>query len=153
VTPADYVNEIVIPTIREFGDKRRSRRHAYLACIVTFHIKDHLKVAGESDIDVVMRSSDSKAFDLVRSVCNGTKHVSTHSTHSIAFKIGADYERPPSLAGVAMCGLSYVGDTKGGREIAQGSLRIDIYGACRETLEIFQKQFPAQLGTCNLSGI
>jgi hypothetical protein len=41
MTPADFVNDIVVPTVREFRDVRRSRRRAYLACIIVFHIKDH----------------------------------------------------------------------------------------------------------------
>jgi hypothetical protein len=43
MTPAEYVNDIVVPTVREFRDEPRSQRRAYLACMVTFHIKDHLQ--------------------------------------------------------------------------------------------------------------
>jgi hypothetical protein len=57
MTPAEYVTEIVIPTVRECRDNRRSRRYAYLACIVTFHIKDHLKKAGATLIEDKMRTA------------------------------------------------------------------------------------------------
>ena len=43
MTPAEFLDEIVVPTLRECRDERRSRRRAYLACIAVFHIKDHLK--------------------------------------------------------------------------------------------------------------
>ena len=45
MTPADFMNEIVAPTLREFRDDRRSRRRAFLACVAVFHVKDHLKKA------------------------------------------------------------------------------------------------------------
>jgi hypothetical protein len=35
MTPAEFMDEIVVPTLREFRDDRRSRRLAYLACVVT----------------------------------------------------------------------------------------------------------------------
>ncbi|MCJ2089055.1 hypothetical protein MKK88_24160 [Methylobacterium sp. E-005] len=34
------MGEIALPTVLEFKANRLSRRHAYLACIATFHIKD-----------------------------------------------------------------------------------------------------------------
>jgi hypothetical protein len=150
VTPSEYVNEIVVPTIKEFRDNRTSRRHAYLACIVIFHIKEHLRVFGETNIDVVMKS---KAFDSVRSICNGTKHVVTDASHNIRFESGTDYVRPPAFCNVMICGLSYLGDTKGGREIFDGRARIDLYGACREALQMFKLKFPTVLANCDLSDV
>jgi hypothetical protein len=43
MTPAEYMNGIVVPTPRGLRDNRRSRRHTYLACIAVFHVKDHLR--------------------------------------------------------------------------------------------------------------
>src|SRR4030095_3617626 len=109
MTPAQYVDQIVIPTVREFRDNRRSRRHAYLACLVTFHIKDHLAKAGETRIETKMRTGRSpKAFDLVRAICNGTKHVETNGSHPhpIQFQAGTDYDRPPARASEMIVGLS-----------------------------------------------
>src|SRR4051812_38259551 len=78
--PADYCTEIVIPTVLDLKSHRLSRRHAYLAAIVAFHIKDHLHTAGEKQIEKTMRA-DGLEFDLVRGICNGTKHVETDSKH------------------------------------------------------------------------
>ena len=39
MTPADFMNEIVVPTLRDLRDDRRSRRRAYLACIAVFHLE------------------------------------------------------------------------------------------------------------------
>jgi hypothetical protein len=80
MTPADFVNDIVVPTVREFRDVRRSRRRAYLACIIVFHIKDHLRKAGAKQIEDTIRKATGDGFDAVRAVCNGTKHVVTNQS-------------------------------------------------------------------------
>lgn len=141
MTPKEYLNEIVVPTLQEFEHNRLSRRHAYLACIAIYHIKDHLKAAGEKDIEATMRASGSQAFDLVRSICNGSKHFSTDGSHEIQFRAGTDYGRPPAFAGVMVCGLSYFGDTKGGREVHHDGQRFDIYRACYEVVQLYEKNY------------
>lgn len=79
MTPADFLTEIVLPTVREFGANRRSRRRAYLAAIVTFTLKDHRSKAGEKGVETTMRAAAGLAFDVVRGVANGAKHVQTTS--------------------------------------------------------------------------
>ena len=64
MTPAEYVNEIVLPTVREFGEHRRCRRRAYLACIVAFHIKDYLQRAGARQIEDAIRKVTTDDFDV-----------------------------------------------------------------------------------------
>ena len=117
MSPSEYVIEIVAPTFMEFKHERRSRRRAYLACVMVFQIKDYLKRAGETGIEQRMRQSTGDAFDVVRGVCNGAKHVAMDSSHSIRFRAGDDWDRPPAIAGLAIAGLSLVGDGDGGREI------------------------------------
>lgn len=151
MTPADYVTEIVIPTVRECRDNRQSRRSAYLACIVTFHINDHLKRAGVTGVEEKMRTVCDSHFDLVRGVCNGTKHVATNLSHPIPFEAGRDYYRPPAFAGVMVAGLSMLGDTKGARIIRHNNMKFDLYGSVKKVLTEFTLQFPDQLGACDLS--
>lgn len=151
MTPAEYVTEIVVPTVRECRDNRRSRRCAYLACIVTFHIKDHLKKAGAGPIEDKMRVACPGHFDVVRGVCNGAKHVATDQSHPIPFATGRDYYRPPAIAGVMVTGLSMLGDTKGARVIQHANKKYDLYGSAKAVLVEFQRQFPGYLDTCDLS--
>lgn len=75
-------------TLREFRDERRSRQRAYLACIAVFHVKDHLRKAGEKGVEPTMRGACGAAFDVVRGICNGTKHVETDGSHVISFRAG-----------------------------------------------------------------
>jgi hypothetical protein len=97
--PGDYVEEIVLPTMRDFGSNPRSRRHAYLTCMAVFHIRDHLKVAlkvSKADIDRKMQAATtatSNSFDVVRAICNGTKHAGPDHYNPIKFRPGDDFDR------------------------------------------------------------
>jgi hypothetical protein len=37
-----YLNEIVEPTIEDFKNNPTSERHAFLACVVVYHVIDYL---------------------------------------------------------------------------------------------------------------
>ena len=134
MTPAEYVTEIVAPTLRECKDERQSRRRAYLACITVFHVKDHLKEAGETGIEKSMRLHTGEAFDVVRAVCNGAKHVKTDPKHRIPVRAGDDWYRPPAVAGLMVADLSVLGDGDGGREFEHADIRHDIYSCARRVL-------------------
>jgi hypothetical protein len=133
------MNEIVVPTLRDLRDDRRSRRRAYLACIAVFHLKDHLKKAGEARIEDAMRTECGVAFDVVRGVCNGTKHVETDGTHAIAFRGGADTDRPPAIFGVAIFDVSRFDDAVGGREVRHGGDRLDVYECAKALVLAYRK--------------
>jgi hypothetical protein len=158
--PGDYVEEIVLPTMRDFGSNPRSRRHAYLTCMAVFHIRDHLKVAlkvSKADIDRKMQAATtatSNSFDVVRAICNGTKHAGPDHYNPIKFRPGDDFDRPAARAGEMQAGISRFGDPAGGREIGHDpKARADIYTACRTTLAAFCSVFPHHLGNCDLSGL
>ena len=115
-----------------------------------FHLKDHLKKAGEKGVETAMRAASGVAFDVVRGICNGTKHVETDGTHPILFKAGDDRYRPPAIAGVMVVGLSVLGDSKGGREIKHGRARLDLYQCAKAVAEAYQKSYPDHFATCDL---
>lgn len=152
MTPQNYMDEIVLPTVIEFKNEPRSRRQAYLACIVTFHIKDHLKAAGEQNIEQTMRAAGD-AFDVIRGVCNGAKHVQTDQNHLIAFSAGDDWDRPPAVLGQMVLGVSRLGDPDGGREIGAGPQRHDIYSAVKDILTAFCSSYATHLGATDLTGV
>jgi hypothetical protein len=141
--PADYALEIIVPIVREFRDDRRSRRRAFLACIVTYHLKDYLEKSG-ADVEAAMKMfGRATCFEVVRAVCNGTKHRGWRASHAenIQFVPGDDYDRPPCVAGLAVCDLSRVGDIYGGREVAQNLGGIDIYRAVKTCLREYYFHF------------
>jgi hypothetical protein len=42
MTPEEYMREIMEPTIKDLAQNRASKRHAFLACVVTYHTIDYL---------------------------------------------------------------------------------------------------------------
>ncbi len=150
MTPAEYMDEIVIPTLREFRDERRSRRRAYLACIAVFHVKDHLKKAGEKDVEKTMSATCGVAFDVVRGVCNGTKHVGTDERHVVAFRAGDDSDRPPAILGELVLDVSRFDDAHGGRDVRHGDERFDVYECAKAVVVAYQKLYPQHLGGCDV---
>jgi hypothetical protein len=152
--PAEYVREVVLPTAHEYNQDRRSRRLMYLTCIAVFHIKDHLAKAGEEDINERMRSAVGQSFDVVRAICNGTKHAGPDKRNRIKFRPGEDFDRPPARAGEMEAGISRSGDLEGGREIGfDPSKRFTIYEECIATLKAFCVAFPDHFRHCDLSGL
>jgi len=150
MTPAQFMDEIVTPTLREFRDERRSRRRAYLACIAVFHLNDHLKKAGEKRIENAMRKECGIAFDVVRGVCNGTKHLETDGSHPVAFRAGDDTERPPMIWGEAVWDVSRWDEGVGGREVAHEGDKHDLYDCVKAVAVAYQKLYPARLNGCDL---
>jgi hypothetical protein len=71
----------------------------FLTCMAVFHIKDHLSKAGEARIEERMRSAVGDSFDVVRAICNGTKHAGPDRHNRIKFArattlIGRQQEPP-----------------------------------------------------------
>lgn len=66
MTPQQYMTEIVLPTLEEYVADTSSRRKAYLACMVTYHMADYLKAAGVRDPQADMIGSCEGAWRVVK---------------------------------------------------------------------------------------
>jgi hypothetical protein len=42
MTPEEYMRDIMQPTLKDLVQNRTSKRHAFLACVVTYHMIDYL---------------------------------------------------------------------------------------------------------------
>jgi len=95
-TPRQYVEQIVLPTLREFLTACDDRRRAYLACLVICHCADitglaeaatapgfaalrgrprrHALNAATKAVQDEMRQRCGGMFDVVQGIANGTKH-------------------------------------------------------------------------------
>ena len=113
MTPAEYVMKSFRPPSKNFRDDRRSRRRAYLG-LVSLSITS--KIILKRRVKWASAGKCPDTFELVRSICNGSKHVETDHTHEIQFQAGSDWDRPPAFAEVTRTGISYLGDVFGGRE-------------------------------------
>ena len=112
----DYIEKIVETTIEEFRANPTSVRHAFLACLVTYHTVDYLsqskgKKAKTLSEEFCKRSLD---FQLLCDIANSFKHVSVGEKCNPRVQSFEIISRPPAQAGVAICGLSQVGDTEDG---------------------------------------
>jgi hypothetical protein len=75
-----YITEIIDPTISEFEANPRSRRHAFLACVATFHCIDYLARPGSPAGIRSQFKKENKAFATVDRVAHAFKHMkSSHS--------------------------------------------------------------------------
>jgi hypothetical protein len=75
--PAEYMSQIVLPTVDEYLATTGDRRRAYLACIATYHVRDYLARAEDvsvGEIERNMRGVCANSFDVVEGICNGSKH-------------------------------------------------------------------------------
>ena len=148
----EYFIEILVPTVREFREHPHSRRHAYLACFVVYHWKDYLKFDGIDVEPLAKTFGRCTSWEVVRAVANATKHCQMipNSKHpeNISFTAGEDYLRPPCVAGLAVCDLSVIGDTVGGREVPGG---LDIYKSVKVVLKNLQLHLTDVLGSLDIS--
>ena len=152
MTPAEFMTEIALPTALEFRQDLHSRRRAYLTCIAVFHVKDHLSKAGAQGIEAAVRGRTDDMFDVVRGVCNGTKHVQTDARHRVAFAAGDDTDQPDLGYGVGGFGVGRF-DGIGGREIEVDGRRVDLYNACAAVLRAYVALYPQHFAGCDLSAL
>jgi hypothetical protein len=111
---------IVDPTIADFRDHPASRRHAFLACAVTFHCIDYIAQVDKSQNLRQGFRKENSDFATVDRVAHAFKHVesgNSKSSENQPLHVTSVFARPPALAGVMQCGLSRLGDLQGGVEI------------------------------------
>ncbi len=142
-----YVEQIVAPTITDFEKYRYSRRHAFLACLVTFHTVDYL----EHPKNAANRRKDfrkeSKAFAVFDRVAHAFKHVKSgnkNDKHNRPLSVEHVYSRPPALAGVAQCGLSRCNDPGG--VALWGGDSADLLATVKEAVKFLRRKCSAALG-------
>jgi hypothetical protein len=108
-----YMTEIVEPTISDFEANPTSVRHAFLACVVTFHSIDYLpkKSANRGSF-----RKESPEFSTVDRIAHAFKHVETGHVQSDIkpLKAGDVIERPPAKWSEGVWGLSRWNDAIGG---------------------------------------
>jgi len=112
-----YLDEIVEPTITEFEGNPMSVRHAFLACVVTFHSIDYLAYPKKPASLRQTFDYQSPEFEMVDRVAHAFKHVisgNAASRRKPPLKSADVIARPPAIPGALVPGLSRVGDAIGG---------------------------------------
>jgi hypothetical protein len=118
---AQYLDEIVDPTVADFEANPTSRRHAFLACVVIAHAADYSAGSREE------HKRQSKDFRLVDQVAHALKHVrsSLHQSQVIV--------RPPAVWGQAVWDLSPWDDAMGGVTI-DNDVNVDLLEAAKKAV-------------------
>ncbi|HCL65149.1 MAG TPA: hypothetical protein DIC56_09980 [Rhizobium sp.] len=137
MTPKEYMKEILLPTLSEYEEDTQSRRRAYLACIVVYHLSDYLKKAGADNPAKKMCNQCTTAWNVVHAVAIGAKHRdNAENKNPLKFTAGSDAYRPPARAGLLECGWSILGDHEGSIVIdaSEDNLMADVLQALRGVL-------------------
>jgi len=129
-----YLDEIVEPTVRDFDEHPTSRRHAFLACVATFHAIDYLAYPSKRSSSLRQRfGKQSPEFRIIDQVAHAFKHVISGNRANPDLRMGDVIPRPPAFSGVMVAGLSFLGDRKGGVTIF-GQHSVDLRWALRQAI-------------------
>lgn len=137
-----YLEQIVEPTIADFERCPYSRRHAFLACLVTFHTVDYIAHPRDSgNLRHAFREA-SKEFAIVDRVAHAFKHVETGNSNNAYHQpllVEGVYSRPPAKAAAMQCGASRLGDTIGGVAL-WGEDNGDLLPAVKQAVEFLRSK-------------
>jgi hypothetical protein len=101
-----YLDEIVDPTIKDFEQNPTSVRHAFLACVVTFHAIDYLAYPRKSRTLRQQFQKASPDFAHVDEVAHAFKHVAVGGRGNPKLRAHEVISRPPFIWGVGVWGKS-----------------------------------------------
>ena len=132
-----YMDEIVDPTITEFKANPASRRHAFLACVTTFHTIDYLTRPQKPGNLRRSFCDECEDFALVDRVAHAFKHVQSMSPNQTPLKMENVLRRPPAICGEMVVGLSRCGDASGGVTLS-GNLDLDLLPVVKSAAEFLR---------------
>lgn len=138
-----YLAEIVGPTIKDLGANPMSKRHAFLACVVTFHTIDYLAFPKSSKERRQSFRGKSPSFALVDRIAHAFKHVKTGQEGNMSnplLKTDAVIVRPPAIPGELILGLSILGDGVGGLIVIDRNQAYDLGNVLSQTIIFLRSQ-------------
>jgi len=137
-----FLDEVVEPTIADFEANPTSRRHAFLACVATFHGVDYLAHPKKPQSLRQKFNEESAEFALVDRVAHAFKHVvSGHeaSPHRPPLNAADVIPRPPAFWGTMVWDLSRWDDAVGGVTLDR-ERDIDLLVALKQTVAFLRAQ-------------
>ena len=132
-----YMDEIVDPTITEFKANPASRRHAFLACVTTFHTIDYLTRPQKPGNLRRSFCDECEDFALVDRVAHAFKHVQSGSPNQTQLNVENVLRRPPGAIGEFEIGLSRIGDECGGVTLSE-NLDLDLLPVVKNAAEFLR---------------
>lgn len=140
-----YLEQIVDPTIADFEKYPHSRRHAFLACLVTFHTLDYIEYPKKTGSRRNDFRKESIAVDRVAHAFKHVKSGNDKNKHSRPLRVDHVYSRPPAKCGVMQCGASRLGDTTGGVGLWRED-SVDLLPTVKEAVEFLRTKCRCRAG-------
>jgi hypothetical protein len=134
-----YLDEIVEPTIADFEQNPTSVRHAFLACVATFHSIDYLAYPRKPQPLRQLFRRQSTDFALVDRVAHAFKHVASGNPTGEWLVSAEVISRPPAVWGSAVWDLSKWDDPTGGVTL-DSDRGVDLLGAIKRTVDFLRKK-------------
>ena len=129
MTPQQYWQEVVSPTVEEYRTDPTSLRRSILSAITIVHFADNLIFNGINTVQGKTFAAARQFFDLITVDCPEAgqlyslaivgKHMKQGSNPSPRHTIEDVFKRPPAVLGQAVWGISRWGDEIGGVEFAK----------------------------------
>jgi hypothetical protein len=127
---AQYLEEIVEPTVRDFEQNPTSRRHAFLACVAVCHGADYLAFPDDAGALRQRFEHQSREFKIANDVGHAFKHVVQGRRSDPRMKASEVIPRPPAYFGTAVWDLSQWSDPVGGVTL-DGDREVDLLATVR----------------------
>ncbi len=124
MTPDEYMREIVEPTIKDMAANRSSGRHAFIACVVTFHTVDYLAGKRRKAVLRAEYRRQSPAFAAIDRIAHAVKHKQSGNRRS-PLHVEDVRARPSTAVGERAFGTNAFVDL-GGATASNG--RADVLG-------------------------
>jgi hypothetical protein len=105
MTPEEYMRDIMQPTVKDLVQNRASKRHAFLACVVTYHMIDYLCGKRRKAVLRGEYRAQSAAFAAVDRIAHGRAEAQSGRVQSpsrvgeISLDLAAFAEGEARLAG------------------------------------------------------
>jgi len=151
MTPAEYVQVVVLPTVREFMAKPDDRRLVYLSAIAAFHVSDYLLRAAPAStkpevelkrIRDVLRSDLTFWYDAIEGMANGAKHCGRDRNRGAPFMPGDEEYVPPFGFGEGFGGFGQGRWDRPGLLVPAGGGQIFVDNALSYFLLACARHFP-----------
>jgi hypothetical protein len=128
---AQYLDTIVEPTIIDFESNPTSVRHAFLACVATFHAIDYLAYPNKTKATLRQKfGKQSPDFLLTDHLAHAFKHVVVGRHDAPHLKAQEVISRPPA----------FWGDDSVGGVTLDKDRKVDLLVAIRRTVAFLRKQ-------------
>jgi hypothetical protein len=131
---ARYLDAFVEPTIKDFESNPTSPRHAFLACVATFHAVDYLEFPRRRSSQLLQQfRRESPDFAIIDNVAHAFKHVQAGDRANPRLKAAEVIARPPAVWGQMVWDLSRWDDALGGVTL-DNNREVDLLDALRQTV-------------------